>query len=48
MGNIIMELKALFKQHLVPIRPDRNQQRDTGKYRRREKPKVTKNHKDAI
>ena len=46
--NIIMELKILFKQHLVPIRPDRNQQRDTAKYRRREKPKVTKNHKDAI
>ena len=43
-----MELKILFKQHLVPIRPDRNQQRDTAKYRRREKPKVTKNHKDAI
>jgi len=48
MKNIIMELKTLFKQHLVPIRHNRHQQRDTGKYRRREKPKVTKNQKDAI
>ncbi len=48
MEDIILELKILFKQHLVPIRTNRNQQRDTNKYRRREKPKVTKNQKDAI
>lgn len=48
MKDIIVELKTLFRQHLVPIRPNRKQQRDTSKYRRREKPKVTKNQKDAI
>ena len=46
--DVIQELKTLFKQHLVPIRPNRSYQRNIGKYRRREKPKVTKNQKDAI
>lgn len=48
MEDVIQELKTLFKQHLVPIRPNRSYQRNIGKYRRREKPKVTKNQKDAI
>jgi len=48
MEDIIVELKTLFRQHLVPIRPNRKQQRDTEKYRRREKPKITKNQKDAL
>lgn len=44
----INELKFLFKKHLVPIRPNRKNTRDVGKYRKRLKPKVTKNQKDAI
>ena len=48
MEDIIAELKILFRQHLVPIRPNRKQQRDTAKYRRRERPKITKNQKDAV
>jgi len=48
MKYIIKELKILFKQHVVPIRTNRNQHRNTNKYRRRQKPKVTKNQKDAI
>lgn len=48
MENSFLELKTLFKKHLVPIRPNRNQKRNTAKYRRREKPKVAKNQKDAI
>lgn len=48
MDKTIEELKSLFKKHLVPIRPDRTFARDTGKFRKRMKPKVTKNQKDAI
>lgn len=48
MQDIILELKTLFKKNLVPIRPNRNEHRNIGKYRRRERPKVTKNQKDAI
>ena len=46
--DIVDQLKELFKQDLVPIRPNRSNQRNIGKYRRREKPKLTKNQKDAI
>ena len=46
--EIVAELKSLFKQHLVPIRPERSNQRNSSKYRKRKKPKVTKNHKDAF
>ncbi len=42
------ELKLLFKKHLTPIRPNRKNERITGKYRTRYKPYVTKNHKDTI
>ena len=38
----------LFIKELIPIRPNRSNGRNIGKYRRREKPKVTKNQKDAI
>ena len=48
MEDIVMQLKILFKQELVPIRPNRSNKRNIGKYRRREKPKVTKNQKDSI
>lgn len=48
MKDIISQLKILFKQHLIPIRPNRSNQRNIGKYRRREKPKCAKNQKDTI
>ncbi len=48
MQDVYDELKTLFKKELVPIRPDRSNQRNTKKYRRKEKPKVTKNQKDTI
>jgi len=48
MDKMIEELKSLFKKHLVPIRPERAYPRNTDKYRKRIKPKVTKNQRDAI
>lgn len=47
-NDVVAQLKALFKQNLIPIRPNRSNQRNIGKYRRRERPKITKNQKDAI
>jgi len=44
----VSEIKKLFKKHLVPIRPDRTYKREAGKYRRRIKPKVTKNQRDTF
>ena len=48
MQDVFDELKILFKKELVPIRPNRSNLRNIGKYRRREKPKVVKNQKDTI
>lgn len=48
MEDIVNQLKILFKKELIPIRPNRSNQRNIGKYSRREKPKVTKNQKDTI
>ena len=48
MAMIMEELKSLFKDHLVPIRPDRSYKRNVGKYRSRVKPIVTKNHKNSL
>jgi hypothetical protein len=45
---IVLELKKLFKKHTIPIRPNRKYERNTDKYRKRDKPKVLKNNKDAI
>ncbi len=45
---ITSELKELFKRHIIPIRPNRKHQRDVDKYRKRTKPKVLKNNKDAM
>jgi len=45
---IIIELKKLFKENQIPIRPNRSNSRNPEKYRTRRKPKVTKNQKDAI
>ncbi len=49
-GNQDMEdeLKKLFKAHLIPIRPNRKNERNYGKYRRRVKPKTFTNQKDTI
>ncbi|PID92907.1 MAG: hypothetical protein CSA94_02660 [Bacteroidetes bacterium] len=45
---VMKELNSLFKKHLVPIRPNRSTPRHNKKYKRRDKPKVAKNQKDAI
>ncbi len=42
------ELKTLFKQHLIPIRPNRKKTRKPDKYRNRTKPKIYTNRKDSI
>jgi hypothetical protein len=46
--TVISELKELFKKHLIPIRPNRSNKREIGKYRSRIKPVITKNQKDAL
>jgi len=46
--DVEKELKELFKKHLVPIRPNRKNKRNYGKYRRRTKPKTFTNQKDTI
>lgn len=48
MEQMIEELKELFRNNLIPIRPNRSNKRNTGKYRNRVKPKVPKNQKDAL
>jgi hypothetical protein len=47
-NDIAEKLKHIFKSHLVPIRPNRKFERNTGKYRSRIKPKITKNQKDGV
>lgn len=46
--SILTELENLFLENTIPIRKNRNNNRNTAKYRVRSKPKVTKNQKDAI
>lgn len=46
--QVFNELETLFLQNKVPIRKNRNNKRDVGKYRNRTKPFVLKNQKDAI
>lgn len=48
MEDVVTELKLLFKEHLVPVRPNRTNARNIRKYHHRRKPKVVKNLKDAI
>ena len=48
MDVIVSELKELFKKHTVPIRPYRKYDRNTGKYRKRDKPKLLKNNKNTF
>lgn len=46
--NIFKELQDLFIQNTIPIRPNRNNIRNVGKYSNRIKPQVLKNQKDAM
>ncbi|MCW3787485.1 hypothetical protein [Plebeiibacterium sediminum] len=48
MSIITEELRTLFKKHTIPIRPNRKYEGDVSKYRKRTKPKVLKNKKDAM
>ncbi len=48
MQQIIKEIKELVKKHTVPVRLNRKFHRINGKYRRRTKPIVTKNQKNAF
>lgn len=48
MGTLTAELKELFRNNLIPIRPNRQFERNVDKYRKRTKPKLLKNRKDAI
>lgn len=47
-GDILTELEKLFIKNLIPIRPERSFSRDTLKYRKRKKPPITKNFKQAF
>lgn len=46
--NMVDELKKIFKKYLIPVRPHRKFERNTEKYKRALKPKITKNQKDAF
>jgi len=46
--EVMIELKELFKKHVIPIRPNRKFEVQKDKYRNRQKPKVPKNMKDTI
>lgn len=46
--DIVAELKSLFCKHLIPIRPNRSNKRNKYRYKKRVRPKVSKNQKDAI
>jgi len=48
MEQITDQIKELLKKHTIPIRPNRKYERDNGKYRKRTKPRVVKNQKDAF
>jgi len=46
--KVFHELETLFLKNTVPIRNNRSKPRNIDKYKHRNKPKVTKNQKDAI
>ena len=46
--RVFFELQTLFLKHTIPIRTNRCNPRNTGKYRNRIRPLVLKNQKDAI
>lgn len=45
---ILAELETLFLKHTIPIRSNRTNPRNTQKYRYKDKPIVTKNHRDSL
>lgn len=48
MDTITKEIKDLLIKNLIPVRPNRSFMRNTGIYRKRTKPNITKNHKDTF
>lgn len=46
--EVFKELENLFLQNTIPIRLNRNNKREAGKYRTSVRPLVLKNQKDAI
>jgi hypothetical protein len=46
--EVFKELENLFLQNTIPIRLNRNNKREAGKYRTRVRSLVLKNQKDAI
>jgi hypothetical protein len=46
--RVFKELENLFIQNTIPIRLNRNNKREVGKYKKRIRPVVLKNQKDAI
>jgi hypothetical protein len=46
--QVLAELEELFLMHTIPIRNNRSNPRNTQKYRYKDKPIVTKNHKDSL
>lgn len=47
-AEILSELKTLFVQNLVPVRPGRSSPRHKDKYRQRTKPKQFKNRRIVL
>ena len=43
---LLKELKELFTEHVIPVRPGRKNSRDVDKYRRRTKPKQFRNRRE--
>ena len=48
LDKVFQELEELFLKHTIPIRKNRKNQRDTQKYRYKDKPFITKNQKDSL
>lgn len=46
--QVFSDLESLFLKNTIPIRPNRNNKREVGKYRNRIRPLVLKNQKDTI
>ena len=46
--DTLKELETLFLKTLIPIRPNRSNERDPNKSRKRVKPKITKNFRAAL
>lgn len=46
--DVFLELQTLFLKNTIPIRPNRSNPRNVGKYRTRIRPVVLKNQRDAV